>query len=67
MNMDALNGIVSALATIAVVFAIYFAPAITAYRREHPDYRAIATLNLCLGWTAIGWVIALVWAQKSFK
>ncbi|MBR8256669.1 superinfection immunity protein [Burkholderia ambifaria] len=64
MNMDALNGIVSGLATIAVAFAIYFAPSIVAYKADHRDYRAILTTNILVGWTGIGWVCALIWAQK---
>ncbi|MCX6786855.1 MAG: superinfection immunity protein [Candidatus Kaiserbacteria bacterium] len=42
---------------------IYFLPGIIAERRGHPQRTAITTLNLFLGWTLIGWVIALVWAS----
>jgi hypothetical protein len=33
--------------------------------RKHPNAGAIAVLNLLLGWTFIGWVIALVWSFTS--
>jgi hypothetical protein len=46
---------------ITVVF-LYFAPSIVAGRRQHRNGAAIAILNLLLGWTFIGWVIALAWA-----
>jgi hypothetical protein len=41
---------------------IYFLPAIVAGRRRHPNGAAIFLLNLFLGWTILGWVMALVWA-----
>jgi hypothetical protein len=43
-------------------FVLYFLPWIQAYRRGHSKTEAIAVLNVLLGWTFIGWVIALVWA-----
>jgi hypothetical protein len=52
-------GIVLALALI--VF-IYFIPALVASNRKHVNSLAISMLNLFLGWTLVGWVIALVWA-----
>ena len=42
--------------------ALYFLPWMEAYRRGHSKVESIAVLNLLLGWTFIGWVIALVWA-----
>ena len=45
--------------------ALYFAPAIVATRKRHPQETAITTLNLFLGWTLIGWVVALVWAVSK--
>ena len=41
---------------------IYFLPAVVATAREHHQRPAIAVLNLLLGWTLIGWALALVWA-----
>ena len=43
---------------------LYFLPAIIALARNKRDTTSILLLNLFLGWTAIGWVIALVWAVK---
>ncbi len=43
-------------------FFFYFLPTIVAlFRRKH-NFAAIAVLNFFLGWTLIGWVLALVWA-----
>jgi hypothetical protein len=45
-----------------VLLFLYFVPAVVSFTREHPQHLAIFVLNLLLGWTAIGWIIALVWA-----
>jgi len=42
----------------------YFLPTILAFARDKRDATAILVLNILLGWTVIGWVIALVWALK---
>jgi hypothetical protein len=41
---------------------LYFLPAIVASRRKHHNSGAIFALNLLLGWTVLGWIVALVWA-----
>jgi hypothetical protein len=44
---------------------MYFIPAAVGFLRHHRNENAIAVLNLCLGWTIIGWVVALVWASTD--
>ena len=44
---------------------LYFLPAIVAGFRDHRNTGAVFVLNLFLGWTFIGWVIALVWAMTN--
>jgi Superinfection immunity protein len=46
-------------------FVLYFLPAIIAFARHKRDTVSILVLNLFLGWSVIGWVIALVWAAKE--
>jgi hypothetical protein len=48
---------------LVIILALYFLPAIIGWRKENSI--AISALNLFLGWTVIGWVIALVWALKE--
>ena len=48
---------------IALLF--YFVPAWIAFARSKPNAIAILALNLFLGWTLVGWVIALVWALMA--
>lgn len=42
------------------VLFIYFLPSVVG--RKKANSGAIFVLNLLLGWTLIGWIIALVWA-----
>lgn len=41
---------------------IYLLPAIEAELRDHDSIDGILLLNILLGWTVIGWIVALVWA-----
>lgn len=45
--------------------ALYFLPSIIALARSKRDLLAIFLLNLFLGWSVIGWIVALVWAAKN--
>ena len=47
---------------LVLIFALYFLPTIIAVNRKKKNQSAIFLLNLFLGWTIIGWVIALVWS-----
>src|SRR5436305_437114 len=42
---------------------IYFIPAIVGKHKRNAT--AILVLNIFLGWTVIGWVVALVWACST--
>jgi hypothetical protein len=43
----------------------YFLPTVVALVRDRHDRLSVFLLNLFLGWSLIGWVIALLWALKS--
>ncbi|MGC1461942.1 MAG: superinfection immunity protein [Terracidiphilus sp.] len=47
------------------VFALYFVPAIIAAVRHTHNATGILLLNIFLGWTLIGWFVALVMAICS--
>ncbi|MFZ0275455.1 MAG: superinfection immunity protein [Candidatus Sulfotelmatobacter sp.] len=53
------------LPILGSVFVMYFLPSILAFARNKRDTTAIVLLNFFLGWTMIGWVVALVWAVKT--
>jgi len=48
---------------ILIIFIIYFLPFIIARKKSFG--KQVLILNLFLGWTFIGWVIALIWAVKE--
>jgi putative effector of murein hydrolase LrgA (UPF0299 family) len=50
---------------LILLLLLYFIPAIVASMRRHRNRTAITVLNIFLGWTAIGWIIALVWASTA--
>jgi len=58
--------IVSLLILCGLLF-LYFLPTYVAYKMERKNAGAIFALNLLLGWTFIGWVIALVWSAMVDK
>ena len=47
---------------LILMAALYFLPTVIAMFRAKRNTFAIFVLNLLLGWTAIGWVVALVWS-----
>jgi hypothetical protein len=44
---------------------MYFLPSVIALLRGKRDTLAIFLLNFFLGWSVIGWIVALVWAAKA--
>jgi len=53
-------GIVVAIVGVA---AVYMLPSIIGWRRREAG--AIIRLNFLLGWTVVGWVVAMFWATKA--
>ena len=55
-------------ATVIILFLIiYFLPSIIAFFGNKSNTLAIVMLNLFLGWSFIGWVVALIWAVSKDK
>jgi hypothetical protein len=52
------------IAAAACIF-LYFLPSVIARSRRHHNAVSIFILNLLLGWTFIGWVVALVMAFSN--
>ena len=67
MDSDPANpGLVSGIIGL-LLLALYFLPAVVAKLRAHHQRGAILALNILLGWTLLGWVIAFVWALTAVK
>lgn len=55
---------------IVVVFVglcVYFLPTLVARSRGHHQFGVIAVVNIFLGWTFLGWVVALAIAASAVK
>ena len=46
-------------------FAMYWLPTLVALVRQTPSALGVAMLNFFLGWTVIGWIVALLWALAA--
>lgn len=51
------------LISASFLIFIYIFPSYIAYRANKKNGASIVALNILLGWTFIGWVIALVWSM----
>lgn len=54
-------------AKAALGVAMYLLPTIIAMGRSHQNKVSIFLLNLILGWTLIGWVVALIWSASAVR
>lgn len=52
----------AAVYDLSAGFLAYFVPFWIALSRSHPETPAIGAINLFLGWTVIGWLVAMLWA-----
>lgn len=50
------------LVLVVLGTAINLLPGYVAYRRKHPNTPAIFLTAFLLGWTVIGWAVAMIWA-----
>jgi dipeptide/tripeptide permease len=47
---------------IILAAGLYVFPALVARKRRHRQQASIWFLTLSLGWTGLGWIVAMVWA-----
>lgn len=52
---------------VSLLTLLYLLPTGIAIIRKRSNTAAIFVLNLFLGWTLIGWVVALVWSVADDK
>ena len=50
---------------LGLILFFYFLPAIIGLCNGHPHNAGIFLLNFFLGWSLVGWVVALVWAVSK--
>lgn len=56
---------VCAVLVLPSATALYMLPTYEAYKLDAPNLMSVATVNFFLGWSLIGWVVALAWAFKK--
>ena len=65
MDSNTLTG--AGVLALLVIFVPYFFPFIVAALRGHHNMGGVFIVNLLLGWTLIGWIIAFVMACTSVR
>lgn len=50
-----------------LVIILYFVLTLVAMCKGHDNVGAVGALNLFLGWTFIGWVLAFIWSLAGGK
>jgi len=63
--IDWFGSTVQGIVVMIFLLIIYMVPAGIAYYRKHASWMAILVLTVVLGWTGIGWALALVWALAN--
>ena len=53
------------LVLIAIAASVYLLPVLVGWGRRVPDIGSVAVINILLGWTLLGWVVALALALRS--
>jgi hypothetical protein len=59
------GGGVAVLFLVVIGLSFYFLPTIIAVSRKVPNIGSVVVVNVFLGWTFIGWVVALAMAARS--
>ncbi|MGW0559568.1 superinfection immunity protein [Streptomyces sp. NPDC003016] len=50
---------------LIVIVLACFVPAVIAFTRGVPNAGSVLVINVFLGWTVVGWVVALAMAARS--
>lgn len=58
--------IAAMLTFLAVLFFLYWLPTMVAILRRTPSALGVAAINFFLGWTVIGWIVALILALAAY-
>lgn len=61
-STEGLKAFITVVAIFVLAVAAYFFPTFLAISSKKVNMGAIFALNFFLGWTLLGWVVALVWA-----
>lgn len=62
-----MGDLIYSLWILALALLVYFAPTLLALHRGVTNRGSILVINLFLGWTLIGWVVALAMAARTVR
>jgi hypothetical protein len=57
----------AAVFIVIIVIGAYFLPTIVAIARKVTNQGSVAVINFFLGWTLVGWVVALAMACRTSR
>jgi Superinfection immunity protein len=57
----------AAVFVVIIVIGAYFLPTIVAVARKVTNQGSVAVINFFLGWTLVGWVVALAMACRTSR
>jgi hypothetical protein len=60
------QGILEMLTFLGVLCFLYWLPTVVAIIRRTPSALGVAAINFFLGWTVIGWIVALILALAAY-
>jgi Superinfection immunity protein len=63
--LDSLLTVIVVTALFAVSMLLYLLPVLIGWVRHVPDIGAVAVINILLGWTLAGWVVAFALALRT--
>jgi hypothetical protein len=63
--MEVFLNIIGVLMACGLGILIYLFPMLHARNIKHKNAASIAVVNVALGWTLVGWVVAMAWAVKK--
>lgn len=58
-------GVTAVMTVLFTLFLLYWLPTLVAVARHTPSALGVAALNFFLGWTVVGWFLALIWALAA--
>ena len=61
-TVTAAASMICIIVPIGLGLVVYFTPIAIALLRGHPNMPPIMIVNIFLGWTIIGWILALTWS-----
>lgn len=59
---DAFGDMIAFIVGFGGAIAVYLLPSFIAMKLDHPKVGNVLLVNLLLGWTVLGWVLALIWS-----